>query len=88
LGLALLAATACGGRVYVRLAPPPGRVEVISLRPGELFVWVDGFWAWGESVYVWTPGRWVQVPRPGTVWIPGAWRESHRGYYWTPGHWR
>ena len=78
----------CVGRMYVRLAPPPNRVEVISPQPGEIYVWTSGFWLWSDQVYVWSPGRWVRAPKAGTVWVPGEWRSTPRGYYWSPGRWR
>ena len=84
-GLILLAG--CTSRVYVRLAPPPARVEVMSPRPGEIYVWVQGFWTWSDYAYVWSPGRWVRAPHAPAVWIPGEWRKNRRGYYWVPGHW-
>jgi len=88
LGILLLATASCSSRYYIRLAPPPEPTEVISPSPGELYVWVQGFWTWGGSAYVWSPGHWAKAPEQGVTWVPGVWMHTPKGYYWVPGHWR
>lgn len=80
-------AGACASRVYIRIGPPPALVEVRSPQPGEIYAWIQGFWTWDGSVYVWSPGRWVRAPHSHATWIPGEWREGPRGFYWIPGRW-
>lgn len=69
-----------------RIAPPPFRVEVLTIRPGLHHVWVAGYWKWSSVNYIWVEGRWVKV-KPNRAWIPGDWRLV--GSYWarTPGRW-
>ncbi|MBI4502170.1 MAG: YXWGXW repeat-containing protein [Gemmatimonadetes bacterium] len=86
--LGLFWLTACPGPVYLQVGPPPAPVEVISPRPGEYFVWIEGSWLWDDQVYVWSPGRWVRAPRPEAVWVPGSWRQSSMGWFWVPGRWK
>lgn len=94
LALPLLAAAlavpgcAAGPRYgYVRIAPPPPRVEVYGpVRPG--FVWRPGYYAYRGGGYVWVPGFWARPPRPRAIWVPGYWAQTPRGYYWREGHWR
>jgi len=74
--------------VYVREAPPRPRVEVILVRPGPRYVWVDGYWAYRRNNYVWAPGRWVLPPRHGAVWVGHTWHRAKGGWYVTGGHWR
>src|SRR5439155_26063786 len=65
LSIALAGAAACApmpgrmsiGVVYVDEAPPPPRVEVVSVRPGPEFVWIGGYWSWIDRTYAWGPGR-------------------------------
>ena len=94
-GLALTATTACYpgtgvgfGLVYVQPAPPPRRVEVISVAPGPEFAWIGGYWSWNSTAYVWTPGRWERRPSEHARWERGSWKRRNQGWYWVDGHWR
>jgi hypothetical protein len=87
-GVVVVVMAACTGRMYIRIAPPPQQVEVISPQPGEMYVWVEGFWVWSDYLYIWSPGRWVRAPSAGAAWVPGEWRETRKGYYRIPGRWR
>lgn len=92
--LTLGALTGCAARAtyygpgYVRVAPPPPRVEVYGLAPGPGYVWVGGFWDWRGGGYAWTPGYWSRPPRPRAVWVPGYWSHRHDRYYYRRGYWR
>jgi hypothetical protein len=95
LNAALVATAACVpargtrlGVVYITETPPPQRVEVVAVRPGAEFVWIDGYWTWGQRAYVWVPGRWERPPRHNARWVRGRWRNDHRGWYWEPGRWQ
>lgn len=84
-GLSLAAANA---QVYVRVGPPPPPREVVTVRPGPQYVWVQGYQQWNGRRYVWVPGRWVVPPRRYRNWKPGRWEQTRRGYIWRDGRWR
>ena len=89
LAATLVASTACAsGRVYVRVGPPPLRVEAIAVAPGPRYVWLPGFYRWNNAEYVWVPGRYELPPRPRAVWVPPHWERHRRGWYFVDGHWR
>lgn len=74
--------------IYVRVGPPPVRVERPGPRPHPGWVWIGGYHRWDGRAYVWVPGRWAAPPRPHAVWIGGHWRHERGGWYWVEGHWR
>lgn len=77
-----------GVTYVVRSAPPPVRVEVITVAPSPAHVWISGYWAWRDPDYVWVPGRWAH-PAPGyRRWEPGRWRHDRHGWFWVEGRWR
>ena len=83
-----LSGCAARGAYYVSVPPPPARVEVFGVAPGPGFVWVDGYWNWSGSRYVWAPGRWQRPPRGRGRWEQGRW-ENHNGRYsFRRGCWR
>ena len=93
LAAALMGSSACasaqrGERVYVRVAPPVERVEVIGVAPRPGYVWVRGWWRWDARRYVWVPGRWVAPQRGYHRWQPGHWAHDRRGWFWIEGRWR
>lgn len=72
----------------VTFGPPPLRVAgPVGPRPSPGWVWVDGYYDWGGSNWVWFPGRWAQPPRRGSVWRPPTYQRFHNGYRVHPGHW-
>ena len=91
--LAMGATSGCAARTtygaaYVRVPPPPARVEVYGVAPGPGFVWVNGYWAWRGGGYAWAPGYWARPPRPRARWVSGYWSYRHGGYRYRPGCWR
>lgn len=51
----------CAEKVVIvrdRPAPPPPRVEVVTIAPAPKAVWVPGHWVWRRGAYVWVPGHW------------------------------
>jgi hypothetical protein len=74
--------------VIVMQAPPALRVEVISARPSAAHVSVPGFWAWGGSVYVWTPSVWVLPPEPAAVWVAPRYEERSGVHVSISGFWK
>lgn len=75
------------GVMYVRVPPPPPRIEVRGVRPGPAYVWVPGYYRW-DGAYVWVVGSWVRPPYGGAVWVPGRWVHTRRGWRFMRGHWR
>ena len=73
--------------VAVQDAPPPPRVEVVTVGPGPDYVWVEGYWVW-HGGWVWQPGAWVARPHHHAVWVQGRWDHTRRGWYYQRGHWR
>ncbi len=77
---------------------PPGRVEVVPVRPTPTAVWLDGEWSWRRERWAWRPGRWVEPPAratfspavfvrgpDGRLWYAtGAWRDVHGASVDTP----
>jgi len=55
--------------------------------PGDGFIWMPGYWAWGPEGYFWVPGTWVIAPRVGYLWTPGYWGWADDVYIWHPGYW-
>ena len=74
-------------RTYVRVAPPPARVEVRGRAPGPGFVWQPGYYRWRNGAYVWRGGMWARPPARHAMWVPPRWVHSRRGWYRTPGAW-
>jgi hypothetical protein len=73
--------------IFVRLGPPPIRVERVPPPPGPGFVWEGGYWRWNGVRYVWVPGRYAHGPRVGAHWVPGHWVHRPGGWVWVEGHW-
>jgi hypothetical protein len=85
----LFVASACAsGRVFVRVGPPPVRVEAVGIAPGPRYVWLPGYYRWDNAGYVWVPGRYELPPRPRARWVPPHWERGRRGWYFVAGHWR
>jgi len=51
--------------VSVRIGPPPLPVYEQPACPGEGFIWIPGYWAWGPDGYFCVRGTWVIAPRVG-----------------------
>ncbi len=73
--------------VYVERDPPPERVEVVTVAPGEGHVWVRGHWQWNGAEYVWIPGHWQRRPHPTAAWREGHWKHVRHGWVWIEGGW-
>jgi hypothetical protein len=70
-------------------APPPPQVEVVTVCPGpvDVWLWIPGCWEW-QTHWVWVAGRWASRPHPGAVWVTGVWVRHGHGHVWVAGHWR
>ena len=76
--------------VYVPMAPPTPRVEVVPVLPPErveIERWQPGYWRWSGHEYVWTEGHYVSRPRARAEWTPGRWEQRPRGWVYVEGHW-
>lgn len=73
--------------VSVRIGPPVLPIYEQPPCPGDGFIWIPGYWAWGPDGYFWVPGTWVIAPRVGFLWTPGYWGWGDGVYIWHPGYW-
>lgn len=64
--------------------PPVAREEVVTARPG--YVWVRGRWERHGRKWTWNAGHWRQA-RGGYVWVDGYWDRRGNRYHWVEGHW-
>lgn len=65
--------------VYVQVAPPAPRVEVVpAARPG--YTWTQGYWDWRGNRHVWVGGHWVRE-RPGYAYMEPRWVERDGRWY-------
>jgi hypothetical protein len=66
---------------YVEYSRPP--------RPSNLYIWVDGDWAWSyqSHSYVQRTGYW-EKPRQNQTFVTGYWQSTPKGKSWAPGHWQ
>ena len=55
--------------------PPPPLAEVVPRFDDGRAVWVDGYWAWRGSKYLWLRGGWV-LPPDGAHYAP--WQLAYR----------
>jgi hypothetical protein len=67
--------------------PPAPRVEVRTEAPSREHVYLEGYYDFRGSDWVWVPGRWERPMRPDAKWVPGRWVRVEGGYMWEPGHW-
>jgi hypothetical protein len=84
----LLAISAMGAEVYVRVAPPRAVYEQRGVAPQRGYVYQRGYHRWDGNVHVWTPGVWVAPPRPRARWVDHRWEHRRDGYVFVEGHWR
>jgi hypothetical protein len=70
--------------VYVDIAPPAPRVEVVpAARPG--YVWAPGHYEWRRGEYRWVSGHYIREVR-GKYYHPAHWVERDgRWVYVEPG---
>ena len=88
---AIAVASACaapGGRLYVRVGPPPPVAELRIVAPGPGYVWVPGYHIWNGGAYVWTRGVWALPPRARARWVAPHWQHERRGWFMVEGRWR
>lgn len=76
-----------GVALSVTVAPPPLPVYEQPVIPGPGYIWVPGYWSYGDMGYFWVPGTWVLPPDPDLLWTPGYWGFTDGAYAWNPGYW-
>jgi len=79
-----------GGGIWLDVAPPALREEVVVERPGPDHVWIGGYWDWRPAMhnYEWVGGRWERPPHPGAVWVAHRYEHGRRGWRYHPGYWK
>lgn len=73
--------------VSIRIGPPVLPVYAQPICPERGYIWVPGYWAYGDDGYYWVPGMWVRPPRVGFLWTPGYWAFNDGFYLWHAGYW-
>ena len=73
------------GSYLVEDSPPPSREEVVTIRPG--FLWIHGRWMHPGNRWVWQ-GGYYERERPNAVYVEGRWERRGRGHVWIDGGWR
>jgi hypothetical protein len=83
--IAVLALPAAAAAVYVDVAPPAPRYEVVP-TPRHGHVWIPGFWDYRGHHHVWVKGHWERE-RHGMYWHPSRWEQREGRYYLERGRW-
>lgn len=73
--------------ISITIAPPTLPVYDQPECPADGYLWIPGYWAYGDDDYYWVPGTWVLAPQPGFLWTPGYWGFEGGNYGWHSGYW-
>jgi hypothetical protein len=73
--------------VAITVGPPALPVYDQPFCPGQDYIWIPGYWAWGDDDYYWVPGTWVLAPEPGVFWTPGYWAWNGDRFNFYDGYW-
>lgn len=73
--------------VSIRVGPPVIPVYVQPACPTDGYLWVPGYWSYGDDGYYWVPGYWAAPPMIGFLWTPGYWGYASGIYGWNAGYW-
>ena len=76
-----------GVGVSVGYPPPPLPLYLQPPIPGPDYIWIPGYWAWGDDGYYWVPGYWELPPYFGALWTPGYWGWFGGVYVFHVGYW-
>src|SRR5579862_3268181 len=76
-----------GVGLNITVAPPEIPVYVQPPLPAVGYMWIPGFWQWGDDGYFWVPGTWVAPPSAGLLWTPGYWGWNNGVFAWNAGYW-
>jgi hypothetical protein len=85
-------------------AKPAKKFEQRGEPPARNYAWVDGYWNWEKTGWVWHKGRYVQAiqerppiknhdfrsmpPSHNHVWVPGEWTFEAGDWTWQKGHFK
>ncbi len=72
---------------HVAVAPPPLPVYEEPPLPAPGYLFMPGYWNYGDAGYFWVPGTWVQPPAAGLLWTPGYWGWRGGFYGFNAGYW-
>ncbi|MFA5265098.1 MAG: hypothetical protein WC378_14845 [Opitutaceae bacterium] len=61
---------------------------MIVARPGDDFVWIEGYYEIRGHNRYWVGGHWARPPHRGAVWIGPRWEHRDRHYAFIPGYWQ
>jgi hypothetical protein len=78
--------TAAAADIYVEIAPPALRYEVVP-APRVGYVWTPGYWDWRGNRHVWVDGAYV-IDRPGYYYERPQWIQREGRWYLQRGEWR
>jgi WXXGXW repeat (2 copies) len=85
LGAFTAPAASAATSIYVQVAPPAPRYEVVPApRRGQ--VWVPGHWEWNQRRYAWVGGYFVQA-RPGYHYAQPHWVQHGNRWGYERGGW-
>src|ERR1035437_5400501 len=76
-----------GIQIFVNVAPPPIAVFDQPPCPGDGYIWIPGYYQYGDYGYYWVSGHWVMPPSVGVLWTPGYWGFAGGRYLWHEGYW-
>jgi hypothetical protein len=71
--------------LYVDVAPPPPRYEVVP-APRAGFIWAPGYWDYRGGHHAWVKGRWEREQR-GMYYHPSRWEQRDGRWYFERGNW-
>ncbi len=72
----------------MNIAPPPITVFDQPSAPGDGYIWIPGYYQYGDYGYYWVPGQWVLPPSARVVGkTPGYWGFVGGWYAWHAGYW-
>lgn len=58
------------------------------MHPALGYVWVDGYYDWTGSRYLWMAGSWRRPPRPRAYRVPGRYEHHYSRQVWVRSRWR
>ena len=73
--------------ISIDIAPPPLPTYEQPVCPDDGYLWVPGYWAYGDYGYYWVPGTWVQPPEADVYWTPCYWGWDGGVYVFNEGYW-
>jgi hypothetical protein len=73
--------------VSINQPPPELPVYEQPPLPAPGYIFMPGYWAYGDEGYYWVPATWVEPPEPGLLWTPGYWGWNSGRYLFNAGYW-